>query len=141
MRKVCTTKDLTRRIERVGRWASRIEVYQIDGAEFLRTVAPALPSRTLLYLDPPYYYVKGHVLVVGESRVGHRHACSGPRTAGSQSGARPALVNGTAGLVVFAGERPFAVLGFTIRGGRIAELDIFADPERLARLDFTELDA
>jgi hypothetical protein len=42
---------------------------------------------------------------------------------------------------VFAGERPFAVLGFTIRGGRIAELDIFADPERLARLDFTVLDA
>jgi hypothetical protein len=37
-----------------------------------------------------------------------------------------------AGLVVFAGDRPFAVLGFTIRGGRIAELDIFADPKRLA---------
>lgn len=57
------------------------------------------------------------------------------------SGARPVLVNGTAGLVVFAGDRPFAVLGFTIRGGRIAELDIFADPERLARLDLTVLEA
>ncbi|HEX7951278.1 MAG TPA: DNA adenine methylase [Candidatus Limnocylindrales bacterium] len=55
-------KDLTRRIERVGRWASRIEVYRIDGAEFLRTVAPALPSRTLLYLDPPYY-VKGQEML------------------------------------------------------------------------------
>jgi hypothetical protein len=36
-----------------------------------------------------------------------------------------------------AGERPFAVLGLAMRGGRIAELDIFADPERLSRLDLT----
>jgi len=49
------TKDLLRRIERIGRWASRIEVYGLDGADFLRTVAPKLPPKTLLYLDPPYY--------------------------------------------------------------------------------------
>ena len=56
------TKDLVRRIERVGRWASRIEVYRIDGAEFLRTVVPTLPSGTLIYLDPPYY-VKGQEML------------------------------------------------------------------------------
>jgi RNA polymerase sigma-70 factor (ECF subfamily) len=27
------------------------------------------------------------------------------------------------------------VLGFTVAGGRIAEIDILADPERLRRLD------
>ncbi len=50
-------------------------------------------------------------------------------------GARPALVNGVPGFVVFAGDRVFAVMGFTIRNDRIVEIDILADPDRLARLD------
>lgn len=50
-------------------------------------------------------------------------------------GARRALVNGSAGFVVFVGERRYAVLGFTFAGGRISEIDILFDPERLARLD------
>ncbi len=50
-------------------------------------------------------------------------------------GASAALVNGTAGLVVFADERPFAVLGFAFGGDRIIAIDILADPDRLARLD------
>jgi RNA polymerase sigma factor (sigma-70 family) len=49
--------------------------------------------------------------------------------------ARPALVNGAAGVVVAAGDRLLAVMGLTVRGGRIAEIDILADPERLGRLD------
>jgi RNA polymerase sigma factor (sigma-70 family) len=55
-------------------------------------------------------------------------------------GARAAIVNGAAGLVVFAGDRPFAVLGFTIRGDHIVEIDILLDPERLARLDLSALE-
>ena len=31
--------------------------------------------------------------------------------------------------------RPFAVLAFTVVGGRIVEIDVLADPERLDRLD------
>jgi RNA polymerase sigma factor (sigma-70 family) len=50
-------------------------------------------------------------------------------------GAHRALVNGTPGFVVLSGDRPFAVLGMTFRGDRIAEIDILADPERLALLD------
>ena len=53
---------------------------------------------------------------------------------------RPALVNGAAGAVVAPGGRPFAVLGFTVSGGRIVEIDAIADPERLSRLDLTALD-
>jgi len=49
--------------------------------------------------------------------------------------ARPALVNGAAGLVVTVGERPFAVLGFTVTDGKIVEVDILADPVRLSQLD------
>ena len=54
--------------------------------------------------------------------------------------AQPALVNGAAGVVFAAGGRPFAVVGFTVRRGRIAEIDIVADPERLRRLDLAVLD-
>ena len=54
--------------------------------------------------------------------------------------ARPALVNGAAGVVVASHGRPFSVLGFTIAGGKIVEIDIFADPERLRRLDLALLD-
>jgi RNA polymerase sigma factor (sigma-70 family) len=53
---------------------------------------------------------------------------------------RPALVNGAAGAVVTPRGRPFSVLAFTIRGGRIVAIDSLADPERLAELDFTVLD-
>lgn len=56
-------------------------------------------------------------------------------------GARRALVNGAPGAVVFVNGRPYAVLGIIVRGDRIAEIDILADPERLARLDLTVLDA
>jgi RNA polymerase sigma factor (sigma-70 family) len=54
--------------------------------------------------------------------------------------ARPALVNGAAGVVFAAGGRPFAVVGFTVRHGRIVEIDILADPERLRRVDLAALD-
>ena len=54
-------RDLVRRIERIGRWGSRIEVYKLDGAIFLREVAQQLGGKALIYLDPPYY-VKGQQL-------------------------------------------------------------------------------
>jgi RNA polymerase sigma factor (sigma-70 family) len=53
---------------------------------------------------------------------------------------RPALVNGAAGAVVTPRGRPFSVLAFTIRGGRIVAIDSLADRERLAGLDLTVLD-
>jgi RNA polymerase sigma-70 factor (ECF subfamily) len=60
-------------------------------------------------------------------------------------GARAATVNGAAGIVVYAGDRPFAVLGFTFEGrgrsARIAEIDILLDPQRLERLDLSAVSA
>jgi RNA polymerase sigma factor (sigma-70 family) len=55
--------------------------------------------------------------------------------------ARPALVNGAAGVVVAPRGRPYAVIGFTIARGRIVEMDLLADPERVRRLDLAGLDA
>jgi RNA polymerase sigma factor (sigma-70 family) len=55
--------------------------------------------------------------------------------------ARPALVNGAAGGVVFAPDgSPLTVMGFTIRSGRIAAMDVLADPQRLREIDLTVLD-
>jgi RNA polymerase sigma-70 factor, ECF subfamily len=45
--------------------------------------------------------------------------------------ARPALVNGAPGFVVADGTRVISVAGFTIARGRITEIDLLADPERL----------
>ena len=45
--------------------------------------------------------------------------------------ARPAVINGTAGVIVVPRERPTAVVGFTIAGGRIVEIDVIADPAKL----------
>jgi RNA polymerase sigma-70 factor, ECF subfamily len=55
--------------------------------------------------------------------------------------ARPVLVNGAAGVVVAPQGRPFSVLAFTVVGGRIVEIDVIADPARLAKLDLAALDA
>jgi hypothetical protein len=36
--------------------------------------------------------------------------------------------------------RPVAVVGFTVSRGKIVEIDVMADPERLLRLDSAVLD-
>jgi RNA polymerase sigma factor (sigma-70 family) len=48
--------------------------------------------------------------------------------------ARPAIVNGNAGVIVAPHEKPIAVVGFVIAGGRIAEIDLVADPAKLPDL-------
>jgi RNA polymerase sigma factor (sigma-70 family) len=53
---------------------------------------------------------------------------------------QPALINGAAGTVSIRDGKPFSVAGFTVRGGRITEIDILADPDRFRRLDLTILD-
>jgi RNA polymerase sigma-70 factor (ECF subfamily) len=53
----------------------------------------------------------------------------------------PALVNGTPGAVVTRQGRPFAVMAFTVSGGRITEIDIVGDPKRVARVAASVLGA
>jgi RNA polymerase sigma-70 factor (ECF subfamily) len=54
---------------------------------------------------------------------------------------RPALVNGAAGAVAFDGERPFAVLAFTVIGDRAVTIDVFNDPELVGKLDIRGITA
>jgi RNA polymerase sigma factor (sigma-70 family) len=70
-------------------------------------------------------HVRGAEAVAGQARLYHR----------LDRFARPALVNGAAGAVVASDEQRYAVMGFTIAGGKIVAIDILSDPARLERLD------
>jgi hypothetical protein len=79
----------------------------------------------------------------GKLPAGASRTLRGPRAVAKQALAfsqrapsvRPALVNGTAGVVADTGGRLLAVMGFTVSGGKIVEIDILADPARLRRFD------
>jgi RNA polymerase sigma factor (sigma-70 family) len=53
---------------------------------------------------------------------------------------KPALINGAIGTVTTRDGEPFSVGGVTVRGGKIVEIDILADPERIRRIDLTILE-
>jgi RNA polymerase sigma-70 factor (ECF subfamily) len=68
-------------------------------------------------------------VIEGADEVAKFVASGGPRFAPF---CRPAIVNGAAGLVVVPRDRRYAVAGFTIAAGRIVEIDVIADPDKLA---------
>ena len=50
------------------------------------------------------------------------------------------LVNGNIGLITRLPDgRVFSVIGFTVAGGKVVEMDILADPDRLSRLDLSAI--
>jgi hypothetical protein len=55
--------------------------------------------------------------------------------AGRAQAARPATLDGFAAAVWTVRGRPKVVFGFTVVDGRIAEIELLADPEVLATLD------
>jgi RNA polymerase sigma-70 factor (ECF subfamily) len=80
--------------------------------------------------------------------TGLSHRVQGAETVASQAlsfsrvdlTVRRALVNGAAGMVSLRDGRLFSVGAVTVRNGKIVEINILADPERLAALDLTVLD-
>jgi len=68
-------------------------------------------------------------LLTGAVDVAEHAATHGPRFA---SLCRPALVNGAAGIVARSPRGPVAVVGITVIGGRIAEIDLVLDPAKFA---------
>jgi RNA polymerase sigma factor (sigma-70 family) len=52
---------------------------------------------------------------------------------------RPVLVNGAPGFLVARDGKPFALVACTVSGGRIVEMDIIADRERLQAMDLEGL--
>jgi RNA polymerase sigma factor (sigma-70 family) len=78
----------------------------------------------------PGVSLQGAAAVVNEAR----------RYAGGARFARPALVNGAAGFVVAPDGRPVALAGFTVANGKVVEIDVLADRDRLGELDLAFLD-
>jgi RNA polymerase sigma-70 factor (ECF subfamily) len=99
--------------------------------DFERLVAVLDPDVVLrVDLGPVSRELRGAAAVAGEAAT----------FAGLGLDIRPATVNGVAGSVSFLDGRPFSIGAVTVRGGRIVELDILADPERLNELDLTRLE-
>ncbi len=47
--------ELISRIEKISRFSDHISVYNLDAFEFLTRIVPTLPTRSIIYLDPPYF--------------------------------------------------------------------------------------
>jgi RNA polymerase sigma-70 factor (ECF subfamily) len=60
--------------------------------------------------------------------------------AGRAQGARLALIDGSAGAVWSQGSRPRVVFAFTVRNGRVVEIELLADPAYLDQMELVLLD-
>lgn len=84
----------------------------------------------------------------GTARAGRTVTIHGAQTVAAQAATftrfspfvRPALVNGSAGVIVTAGGRTLSVMGFTVVQGRIVAIDVLTDPERVAEIDLANFD-
>jgi RNA polymerase sigma-70 factor (ECF subfamily) len=96
----------------------------------------------LQMLDPDVVLRRDVAPLGGSGEVRGARAVASQALAYSRLGAlmHPALVNGAVGAVATLDGEPFAVGAITVRGGKIVEIDILADPEHLRRLDLTSLD-
>jgi RNA polymerase sigma factor (sigma-70 family) len=94
----------------------------------------------LAVLDPDVVIRAEHAGGSSEARGARKGAEAALGFAWLAGSARPALVNGAAGVVAAPRGRPYSVLGFTVVRGRIVEIDILADPGRLRGLDLALLD-
>jgi RNA polymerase sigma factor (sigma-70 family) len=101
-------------------------------------------ERLVAVLDPDIVLRADGGAVAGASRlVRGAGAVAGLAAGFSKLGLsnQVVLVNGNVGVLARRADgRPFAVLGFTIASGKIVEMDILADPERLNRLDLSAVE-
>ncbi len=76
-------------------------------------------------------------LLAGAHDVATHAASQGPRFA---TMCEPALVNGAPGVIARSASRVVAVVGITVRDGRISEIDLVLDPDKLASRQNTHTD-
>ena len=78
--------------------------------------SPSLPSASQV--------IRGAAAVARQARLG----------ANAAAVIHPVLVNGAAGVVITLEGRPLTLMGFTVTEGKIVEVDVIVDPDRIARL-------
>jgi len=94
----------------------------------------------LALLDPDVVLRADRAAVrTGASREVRGAAAVAGTFSGRARAAQQAIVNGAVGLVWAPNGRPRVAFGFTIVGGKIVEIDLVADPERLGQLDLAIL--
>ena len=108
------------------------------GGDFDALVAVLDPG-VVLRIDAGARRPAASMAVRGAAEVA-RQALTGLSTALRAVDLRPALVNGSAGVVVFMRGRPVTVMGFTVTEGKIAEIDAIADPERVGKITAAVID-
>jgi RNA polymerase sigma factor (sigma-70 family) len=143
-RSPAATRQLASRARRRVRGASPIPDADLSSQ---REVADAFLAASregdfhalIAILDPEVVLRADRGALPGASRVIHGAQEVAEQTitfARSRRGdATPALVNGEAGVVWAAQGRPYSVVGFTVRRGRIVAINVLADPARLQQLD------
>src|SRR5438034_9976521 len=86
----------------------------------------------LAVLDPDVVFrVDSGAVPAGASKEFRGAPAVARQFVGRAQAARPALVNGAAGAIAAAGGRLVVVLGFTVRRGKIVEIDALGEPARL----------
>jgi RNA polymerase sigma-70 factor (ECF subfamily) len=94
-----------------------------DFAALVSVLDPDVVLRADTGARPPaaFTVIRGAAAVAGQALLGAR----------PDSVVHPALINGAAGVVITVRGRPVALMGFTVTGSTIAEIDAIADPARV----------
>jgi len=121
--------DLARQREVVDAFFAAARVGDFDG--LVAVLGPDVVLREDFSLKRPIRVFHGATAVLSQAR--------GASIPGAE--VHPALVNGAAGAVVTVRGRPFAVLGFTVRDGKIVEIDGIVGAERVRRIAASVLGA
>jgi RNA polymerase sigma factor (sigma-70 family) len=120
--------DLERQRQVVDAFFRAARSGDFDG--LVAVLDPDVVLREDLSVKRPVRVFRGAAAVASQARAG---AFPGAEV-------RPALVNGAAGAVIVLRGRPFAVLGFTVRGDKIVEIGAIVGAERVQRIAATVLD-
>ena len=142
-------RQLASRARRRVRGSSRIPDPDIDRQREVVNAFLAAARRDdfeplLAILDPDVVLrADGGPVAIGASKV-----VRGPHGVAEQARAfsrlaqrvQPVLVNGAAGMISWLPDgRLLSVISFTVSNGKIVEMDILADPERLRQFDLASL--
>src|SRR5437660_1775845 len=139
-------RQLASRARRRVRGAAKVQdadlTYQREVVDaFLAASREGRFDALLAMLDPDVVFRADPTAVpAGASREVRGAPAVARPFSGRAQGARPALVNGSVGLVVARHGRLFLVLNLTVTRGKIVEINMVADPERLRQLDLAVLD-
>lgn len=123
-----------RRVQGVGAAPDTDRTLQREVIEAFLAAARSGDFDALLTVLDPNVMVRGDDGTVSEA---HGAPAVARQFLGRARGVQPALVNGTAGAIAIVGGQLFVVMSFTIRGGKIVEIDVLANRERLSKLRFS----